>query len=85
MCCCMSPLVPCPERTPSMGPERTTVLRWFLLSVYMGPAVAYFPIRRRCHRHSSLSSTSEVTALFQGEDDGSPGTVVLSNPAVRQD
>ena len=72
------------ERTPSSDPERTAVLRWFL-SVYMGPAVASFPNRRRCHRHSSLSSTSEVTALLQGEEDGSPGTVVLSNPAVRQD
>ena len=37
-----------------------------------------------CHRLSTLSSASEVTALLQGEEDGRPGTVVLSNPAVRQ-
>ena len=33
---------------------------------------------------SSLASTSEAAALLQGEEDGSPGAVVLSNPAVRQ-
>ena len=30
---------------------------------------------------SSLASTSEAAALLQGEEDGRPGTVVLSNPA----
>ena len=47
----------------------------------MSPAVACFPTGGVCRRMSSLSSTSEVTALLQGEEDGRPGTVVLSNPA----
>ena len=47
----------------------------------MSPAVACFPTGGVCHRLSSLSSASEVTALLQGEEDGRPGTVVLSNPA----
>ena len=52
-----------------------------LLSVWMSPAVACFPTGGVCRRMSSLSSASEVTALLQGEEDGRPGTVVLSNPA----
>ena len=55
--------------------ERTAVLRRFLLSVYMGPAVASFPNGRRCHRHTSLTSASEAAALLQGEADGRPGAV----------
>ena len=47
----------------------------------MSPAVACVPTGGVCRRMSSLSSTSEVTALLQGEEDGCPGTVVLSNPA----
>ena len=34
-----------------------------------------------CCRMSSLTSSSEAAALLQGEEDGRPGTVVLSNPA----
>ena len=63
--------------------ERTAVLRWFL-SVLVGPAVAYCPTGGVSSPPSSLASTSEAAALLQGEEDGSPGTVVLSNPAVRQ-
>ena len=62
--------------------ERTAVLRW--LSVLVGPAVAYCPTGGVSSPPSSLASTSEAAALLQGEEDGSPGTVVLSNPAVRQ-
>ena len=49
------------------------------------PSSGLCPERAACvTAFSSLSSTSEVTALLQGEEDGRPGTVVLSNPAVRQ-
>ena len=47
----------------------------------MSPAVACFPTGGVCRRMSSLTSSSEAAALLQGEEDGRPGTVVLSNPA----
>ena len=50
-----------------------------------GPSSGLLPEQAACgHRQSSLTSTSEAAALLQGEEDGRPGTVVLSNPAVRQ-
>ena len=47
----------------------------------MSPAVACVPAGGVCCRMSSLTSSSEAAALLQGEEDGRPGTVVLSNPA----
>ena len=61
--------------------ERTAVL----VDVGVGrPSSGLCPTGSVSSPPSSLASTSEAAALLQGEEDGSPGTVVLSNPAVRQ-
>ena len=83
-CCsasCLSSLV----RTDAVFQSRTDGGPALVLVGVHGPSSGFIPEQAACcHRHSSLSSTSEVTALLQGEEDGRPGTVVLSNPAVRQ-
>ena len=63
---------------PSYGTDGVCV---WLLSVWMSPAVACFPTGGVCRRMSSLASASEAAVSLQGEEDGRPGTVVLSNPA----
>ena len=51
----------------------------------MSPAVACIPAGGWSRRVSSLAPSSGAQVSFQGEAGVRPGTVVLSNPAVRQD
>ena len=61
--------------------ERTAVLG----AVGVGrPSSGLCPTGSVSSPPSSLAPSSGAAALLQGEEDGSPGTGVLSNPAVRQ-
>ena len=82
--CCVSQVAYASSvRADAVTVERTACLGWLCRCWW----AQQWPIARTggvSLPPSSLASSSEAAALLQGEEDGSPGTVDLSNPAVRQ-